>query len=67
MTTSQQSVAGTAVLILIKLESIRVSACVLCSNPLIHELSLYDVVGTEGVAADLSHIDTDVKVSTCCT
>ena len=26
------------------------------------ELSLYDVVGTEGVAADLSHIDSSVKV-----
>lgn len=33
-----------------------------CSHPLIKELSLYDVVGTEGVAADLGHIDSDAKV-----
>lgn len=32
-------------------------------NPLVGELSLYDVVGTPGVGADLSHIDTAPKVS----
>ncbi|KAK9823225.1 hypothetical protein WJX72_001171 [[Myrmecia] bisecta] len=32
-------------------------------HPGIGELSLYDVVGTAGVAADISHIDTSVKVS----
>ena len=31
-------------------------------NPLVGELSLYDVVGTPGVGADLSHIDTAPKV-----
>lgn len=31
-------------------------------HPLIKELSLYDIVGTEGVGADLSHIDTDAVV-----
>ncbi|KAK9868231.1 hypothetical protein WJX84_011521 [Apatococcus fuscideae] len=35
-------------------------------NPLVAELSLYDVVGTPGVAADLAHIDTAAKV-TCAT
>eukprot|EP00210_Caulerpa_lentillifera_P001185 g1141.t1 len=32
-------------------------------HPLISELSLYDVVNTPGVGADLSHIDTKVKVT----
>ena len=32
-------------------------------NPLVGELSLYDVVGTPGVGADLSHIDTAPKVA----
>jgi len=31
--------------------------------PLVTELSLYDVVNTPGVAADLSHIATPAKVS----
>jgi malate dehydrogenase len=31
-------------------------------SPLITELSLYDIVHTPGVAADLSHIDTASKV-----
>ena len=31
-------------------------------HPLVGELSLYDIVGTEGVAADISHIDTGAKV-----
>lgn len=31
-------------------------------SPLITELSLYDIVHTPGVAADLSHIDTKSKV-----
>lgn len=31
-------------------------------SPLIGELSLYDVANTAGVAADLSHISTAVKV-----
>ncbi len=34
-------------------------------NPLVGELSLYDVVGTPGVGADLSHIDTAPKVVLC--
>lgn len=32
-------------------------------NPHITELALYDVVNVPGVAADLHHIDTDVKIS----
>ncbi|XP_076231096.1 malate dehydrogenase 2 [Calliopsis andreniformis] len=31
-------------------------------SPLVSELSLYDIVNTPGVAADLSHIDTPAKV-----
>lgn len=34
-----------------------------CRNPLVSDLSLYDVVGTPGVAADLAHIDTAAKVT----
>ena len=30
-------------------------------HPLVKELRLYDIVGTEGVGADLSHINTDAK------
>jgi malate/lactate dehydrogenase len=43
-------------------------ALLLKGSPLIGELSLYDIVGTEGVGADLSHIDSSVKVgaSLCC-
>lgn len=33
------------------------------ASPLVDELSLYDVVNTPGVAADLSHISTAAKVS----
>ncbi|XP_015115169.1 malate dehydrogenase, mitochondrial [Diachasma alloeum] len=33
------------------------------NSPLVTELSLYDIVNTPGVAADLSHIDTHSKVS----
>lgn len=32
-------------------------------NPLVTNLSLYDIVNTPGVAADLSHIDTGSKVT----
>ncbi|KAI8925714.1 lactate/malate dehydrogenase [Entophlyctis helioformis] len=32
-------------------------------NPLVTELSLYDIVNTPGVAADLSHINTKAKVT----
>lgn len=32
-------------------------------NPNIKQLALYDLVGTPGVAADLSHIDTPAQVS----
>lgn len=32
------------------------------TNPRISELSLYDIVHTPGVAADLSHIETGSKV-----
>lgn len=32
-------------------------------SPLISELSLYDIVHTVGVAADLSHIETHSKVT----
>lgn len=32
-------------------------------NPLVGELRLYDVVGTPGVAADVGHMDTDVRVT----
>ena len=38
-------------------------ALLLKLNPLISKLSLYDVVGTPGVAADLSHIETLPQVS----
>lgn len=31
-------------------------------SPLITELSLYDIVNTPGVAADLSHINSNAKV-----
>lgn len=37
-------------------------ALLLKGSPLIGELSLYDIVGTEGVGADLSHIDSSAKV-----
>jgi len=37
-------------------------ALLLKANPLIKELSLYDIVNTPGVAADLSHISTPAKV-----
>ena len=33
-----------------------------CRMPNIGELSLYDVVGTAGVAADVSHMDSKPKV-----
>lgn len=33
------------------------------NSPLVTELSLYDIVHTPGVAADLSHIDTASKVT----
>ena len=33
------------------------------TNPLITELALYDIVHTEGVAADLAHISTPAKVT----
>lgn len=42
-------------------------------SPLVTELSLYDIVHTVGVAADLSHIETPAKVKgyiqnyCCCT
>ena len=32
-------------------------------SPLVSQLSLYDIVHTPGVAADLSHIDTPAKVT----
>ena len=32
-------------------------------QPLISQLALYDIVGTPGVAADLSHIETASQVS----
>lgn len=32
-------------------------------NPLISNLSLYDIVGTSGVAADLSHINSKAKIT----
>ncbi|KAK2465143.1 hypothetical protein APHAL10511_002835 [Amanita phalloides] len=37
-------------------------ALLLKANPLVTELSLYDIVNTPGVAADLSHIPTNAKV-----
>ncbi|KAJ1547273.1 malate DEHYDROGENASE, NAD-dependent, partial [Cladochytrium tenue] len=33
------------------------------ANPLVSHLSLYDIVNTPGVAADLSHINTPSKVT----
>lgn len=38
-------------------------ALLLKQSPLVTELSLYDIVNTPGVAADLSHIDTSSKVT----
>lgn len=38
-------------------------AMLLKQSPLISRLSLYDIVGTPGVAADLSHIETPAKVA----
>lgn len=35
------------------------------SNPLVTELSLYDIRGAPGVAADVSHIDTPSEVRAC--
>jgi len=32
-------------------------------NPYVHELSLYDIAGTPGVAADLGHIETSATVN----
>lgn len=32
-------------------------------NPLVTDLSLYDIAGTPGVASDLSHINTGANVS----
>ena len=37
-------------------------ALLLKQSPLISSLSLYDIVATPGVAADLSHIETPAKV-----
>lgn len=37
-------------------------ALLLKQSPLVTELSLYDIVNTPGVAADLSHIETRAKV-----
>ncbi len=34
-------------------------------NPHVSQLSLFDIVNTPGVAADLSHINTGAKVSCC--
>lgn len=38
-------------------------ALLLKQSPLISRLSLYDIVGTPGVAADLSHIETRPQVT----
>lgn len=38
-------------------------ALLLKQSPLVTELSLYDIVHTVGVAADLSHIETNSKVT----
>uniref|UniRef100_A0A915E3B9 Malate dehydrogenase n=1 Tax=Ditylenchus dipsaci TaxID=166011 RepID=A0A915E3B9_9BILA len=38
-------------------------ALLLKSNPLISKLALYDIVGTPGVAADLSHVNTPAQVT----
>ncbi|KAH3682473.1 hypothetical protein WICPIJ_006566 [Wickerhamomyces pijperi] len=34
-------------------------------SPLVDELTMYDLVNTPGIAADLNHIDTDAKVTGC--
>ena len=34
-------------------------------NPAVTQLSLYDIVGTPGVAADISHINSKAKVQVC--
>ena len=38
-------------------------ALLLKENPLIKQLALYDIVGTPGVAADLSHVETPAQVT----
>lgn len=38
-------------------------ALLLKQSPLISKLALYDIVGTPGVAADLSHIETQAQVT----
>ncbi len=38
-------------------------ALLLKQSPLVSQLSLYDIVGTPGVAADLSHIETKGQVT----
>ena len=38
-------------------------ALLLKQSPLISQLALYDIVGTPGVAADLSHIETKSQVT----
>lgn len=38
-------------------------ALLLKQSPLVSKLSLYDIVGTPGVAADLSHIETPAQVT----
>ncbi|RHZ67029.1 hypothetical protein Glove_303g65 [Diversispora epigaea] len=35
-------------------------------NHAITELALYDIVNSQGVAADLAHIDTPAKISNIC-
>ena len=35
-------------------------------NPAVSELSLYDIAGTPGVAADISHINTKAVVKVSC-
>lgn len=34
-------------------------------NPAVGKLALYDVAGTAGVAADISHINTTAEVNPC--
>lgn len=56
----EQELLGSIKLLL--LQMISKIATLFCRMPNIGELSLYDVVGTPGVAADVSHMDSKPKV-----
>lgn len=66
---------GKAIVIFLLQKNVKVAVCgasggigqplslLLKESPLVTQLSLYDIVHTVGVAADLSHIETKSKVT----